>query len=194
MINVVRDIYCRLVLGQILQPGGQGPGQQQQQLLDGHNTNGIIYEQAKSVDKPLQGGGILVAPSNVPRNILASLPGIGESGVTQFEMTMKQKRSAKDQKDCIRDLLRIAADALAIQTTGSTAIASTAAAAGSIFDRAIAEESLLHANTSNNTKGTSIQKNVIPALPERLVTQSQVNKYHTLQNQEQPEGLVAFQL
>ena len=191
MINVVRDIYCRLVLGQILQPGGQGPGQQQPQL-DGQGTSNIRYEQAKSVVKPLQGGGILTEPSNVPRIILASLPGIGETGVTQFEMTMKQKRSAKDQKDCIRDLLRIAADALAVQTTGSTATSSTAAAAGSIFDRAIAEESLLHAST--NTKGISLPKNTIPDLPDKLVTQSQVNKRLALQNQEQPEGLVAFQL
>ena len=190
MINVVRDIYCRLVLGQILQPGGQGPGQQQQQL-DGQGANSIRYEQAKSVDKPLHGGGILVEPSNIPRNILASLPGIGQEGVTQFEMTMKQKRSAKDQKDCIRDLLRVAADALAIQTTGSTATSSIAAA-GSIFDRAIAEESLLHANTS--TKGVTLQKNVIPDLPETLVTQSQVNKRLARQNQEQLEGLVAFEL
>jgi Exportin-5 family len=189
MINVARDIYCRLVLGQILQPGGQGPGQQQ---VNAQNTNTCHYEQAKTVDRPLQGGGILVVPSNVPRVILASLPGIGEEGVTQFEYAMKQKRSAKDQKDCIRDLLRIAADALATQTIGdaSSPSSSTTAAAGSIFDRAIAEESLLHANT--NAKGKF--DNGIPDLPERLITQSQVNKSIQRQNQEQPEGLVAFQL
>jgi hypothetical protein len=184
MINVVRDIYCRLVLGQILQPGGQGPGQQQ---VDGQGNN--RYEQAKTVDKPLLGGGILVIPSNVPRQILASLPGIGLEGVEQFESTMKQKRSAKDQKDCIRDLLRIAADALACQTDlNDNPSTTTAAAAGSIFDRAIAEESLLHANNIKN------KKQYIPDIPEKLVTQTQVNKMIQRQSEEQPEGLVAFQL
>jgi hypothetical protein len=30
----------------------------------------------KTVDRPLQGGGILVVPSDMPRNILLGLPGI----------------------------------------------------------------------------------------------------------------------
>jgi len=53
MINVVRDIYCRLVCGQIVQPGGQGAGLQQPTLANNPST----YEQAKTADRPLQGGG-----------------------------------------------------------------------------------------------------------------------------------------
>lgn len=192
MINVVRDIYCRIVLGQMLQPGGQGPGLQQ---LDGQN-NGTRYEQAKTVDKPLQGGGILVIPSDLPRNVLASLRGIGESTVQEFETAMKTKRSAKDQKDCIRDLLRTAADAIqqaqSLSSSGAFAAAAANAAdegtaAGSIFDRAVAEESLLHANN---------RVRVVPDLPERLVTRTQLNKKAAqLQNQTlQPDGLVALDL
>jgi len=93
MINLLRDVYCRLVLGQILQPGGQGPGVQQ--LRDPHNP--IHFEQAKTADSPLQGGGILVAPSNVPRQILAGLPGLDERAVRDLEDNMNRKRSAKDQ-------------------------------------------------------------------------------------------------
>jgi Exportin-5 family/Exportin 1-like protein len=172
MINVVRDIYCRLVLGQLLQAGGQGPGQQQ-----GDGLNGSRYEQAKTVDKPLQGGGILVMPSSLPRQILASLPGIGFEGVEQFEATMKSKRSAKDQKDCIRDLLRIAADAIHPGGQGGSA------AASSIFDRAVAEESLLHANS---------RAKVVPDLPKPHATPKKKVSQHS--HIEPPEGLVAFQL
>ena len=93
MINLLRDIYCRLVLGQVLQPGGQGPGVQQ--LKDPHNP--IQFEQAKTADRPLQGGGILVAPSDIPRQILASLPGLDFSAVMELEDNLNRKRSAKDQ-------------------------------------------------------------------------------------------------
>jgi hypothetical protein len=51
MINIVRDMYGRLVLGQRVQPGGQGAGLQQ--LTAANNPN--EYEQAKSADRPLQG-------------------------------------------------------------------------------------------------------------------------------------------
>jgi hypothetical protein len=93
MINLLRDVYCRLVLGQVLQPGGQGPGVQQ--LKDSHNP--IQFEQAKTADRPLQGGGILVAPSDIPRQILASLPGLDARAVRELEDEMNKKRSAKDQ-------------------------------------------------------------------------------------------------
>jgi hypothetical protein len=177
MINVVRDIYCRLVLGQMFQFGGQGPGLQQSDGLNGNR-----YEQAKTVDKPLQGGGILVIVSDTPRQILASLPGIGGVGVQQFEATMKTKRSAKDQKDCIRDLLRVAADNL---NELNPVAGSDGSAAAGIFDRAVAEESLLHASS---------RAKLVQDIPEKLVTQSQMNKAAKKQNQEQPGGLVAFQL
>lgn len=178
MINVVRDIYCRLVLGQILQAGGQGPGLQQSDGLSGNR-----YEQTKTVDKPLQGGGILVIPSNTPRQILASLPGIGETLVQRFEATMKEKRSAKDQKDCIRDLLRIAADNL--NEWNPSAAGGDGSAAAGIFDRAVAEESLLHAGS---------RAPVVQDIPEKLVTQSQIYKAAEKNHQEIPGGLVAFQL
>lgn len=177
MINVVRDVYCRLVLGQVLQAGGQGPAQQQP-----IGQNGNQYEQAKSVDKPLLGGGIQVLSSHTPRQILASLPGIGEAGVQQFEISMNTRRSAKDQKDCIRDLLRVAADNLT--ELNPTAGGDGSAAAG-IFDRAVAEESLLHANS---------RAKLVPDLPEKLVTQSRLNKNAKESNQEDVGGLVAFQL
>lgn len=93
VINLVRDIYCRLVLGQILMPGGQGPGIQQ--LKD--PLNPLQFEQAKTADRPLQGGGILVAPSDIPRQILAGLPGLDEISVRDLEEKMNTKRSAKDQ-------------------------------------------------------------------------------------------------
>ena len=169
MINVVRDIYCRLVLGQIIHAGGQGIGQQQP---DGQN--GIRYEQAKSADQPLHGGGILVQPSDNPRQILASLPGIGEQGVREFENTMKTKRSAKDQKDCIRDLLRVAADNLIEMNPAKD----DGSAAAGIFDRAVQEESLLHIN--NRTK-------TVADIPEKLVINSPKKKMQT-QSEEAPVG------
>ena len=168
MINVVRDIYCRLVLGQIFQAGGQGIGQQQP---DGQN--GCRYEQAKTADKPLQGGGILVQTYDVPRQLLASLPGIGATGVREFEHSMTTKRSAKDQKDCIRDLLRVAADNLQAINPATD----DGSAAASIFDRAVQEESLLHGH---------IKAKIVQDLPEKLVTHSQVRKAREKQNVQEP--------
>jgi exportin-5 len=172
MINVVRDIYCRLVLGQTLQAGGQGHGIQQPFLQVG---TGMRFEQAKTADKPLQGGGVLEVPSNIPRQLLASLPGIGPAAVEEFDKTMKENRSAKEQKDTIKDLLRVAAD-------NWNPTASDGSAAAGIFDRALQEESLLHSST--RTKA-------VPDLPEKLVTHSQVAKAHRRQESE-PEGLAAF--
>lgn len=101
MINLLRDLYCRLVLGQVLQPGGQGPGAQQ--FKDPHNP--MQFEQAKTANNPLQGGGILVVPSSIPRQILASLPGLDEAAVRDLEDNMNQKRTAKDQVKSLRLLL-----------------------------------------------------------------------------------------
>lgn len=172
MINVVRDIYCRLILGQMLLPGGQGPGIQMNSMGDNSNR----YEQSKTVDRPLQGGGILMVASDAPRRTLASIPGIGVPFVEKLERDMKTKRSAKDQKDLLRDLLRIASDNVrdVVPDTG-----------GGIFTRADVSESLLH--TRNRTP-------LIPALPEKLVTQSQVDKARRqeLQQQEQPQDLSDF--
>lgn len=134
MINVARDILCRLVFGQTLRFGGQGPGLQQPRGADG------AYEQAKDLNEPLNGGGILCVPSNVPRQVLANIPGLSVATLQDFEARMLRKRSAKDQKDTIRELMRLAADEVASQ---SGPISNVAAASG-ILDRASAEESLLH--------------------------------------------------
>ena len=173
MINVARDIYCRLVLGQYLQMGGQGHGIQQATLP--HNPS--EFEQAKSVDKPLQGGGILPKPSNLPRHVLASLPGINMESIDELDKRMKEKRSAKDQKDVLRDLLRVAADNLK-QLDESRGANGVGSAAAGIFDRAIAEESLLHGQRRGGAK--------VQDLPEKLVTRTMLMKQG--QKQEEPEG------
>ena len=170
MINVVRDIYCRLVLGQTLQPGGQGAGQQQNTLP--HNPS--EFEQAKTVDRPLNGGGILTTPSNLPRQVLTALPGIDMQALDLLEQGMKTKRSAKAQKDAMRDLLRVAADNLK-QIDESPGSNGGGSAAAGIFDRAVEEESLLH-----YTRRTGAQ---VDALPEQLATRSMVEK----QNRPQKE-------
>lgn len=175
MINVLRDIYCRLVLGQTLQPGGQGAGQQQHRLP--HNPN--EFEQSKSVDRPLQGGGILTTPSNLPRHVLASLPGIDMQTIDALENSMKTKRSAKDQKDAIRDLLRVAADNLKQIDESRAAHGGGGSAAAGIFDRAVAEESLLH--------GAGRTGSLVQDLPEKLVTNSMVQKMQ--QPREDPDQL-----
>jgi hypothetical protein len=175
MINLVRDIYCRLVLGQVLQPGGQGVAVQQ----DKDPSNPQRFEQSKHADEPLKGGGILVAPSNLPRELLASLPGIGPEAVTKLEEDMKRKRSAKDQKDLLRDLLRIAAenshylDKMRVQN--------------GIFVRADIQESLL------NQKNAATA--AVPDIPEKLVTHSMMKKREN-QDEDPPPmmGLGAFQL
>jgi hypothetical protein len=141
MIAVIRHIYCRLVLGQILQSSGQGPGLQQPKSL----VNANQYEQAKTADRPLQGGSILATPSDVPRQILLSLPGIGIDFVEEFERTMKRKRASKDQKDIVRDMLRVVADNLKEMNPTSAN-----AAMSGLFDCTVEEESLLH--TRRNRK------------------------------------------
>ena len=142
VISVTRDIYCRLVLGQVVQPGGQGAGLQQPTSSE----NPLSYEQAKTADRPLQGGGILMSPSDLPRQVLASLPGITVQMIQQLDQDLRKKRAAKDQKDFIRDLLRIAADnyteAHPNSNTGGT----------NSLDRVVQEESLLHKKKASNIK------------------------------------------
>lgn len=150
MINLVRDIYCRLVLGQWLQFGGQGVAMQQP-------INNGRFEQTKAINDPLQGGGILQEPSNIPREVFASLPGVGVDGVIQMESSLKTKCSSKDQKDAIKDILLIAADQLA--KTGNNLHDS--------FSKANFEESLLH---------TKIKPKLVPDIPEKLVINSKANK------------------
>lgn len=92
MINIIRDIYGRLSLGQYFLPGGQGPGLQQ--VRDPNNST--RFEQSKAVDKPLQGGGILTTPSDFPRRIFMQI-GVSQNDVLTLEKALNEKRSAKDQ-------------------------------------------------------------------------------------------------
>jgi hypothetical protein len=183
-INLIRDLYCRLVLGQTLQPGGQGPGIQQ--CEDPRTPN--QYEQAKSAESPLQGGGVLTIPSNIPRHILASLPGVGDAGVATFEEDMRRKRSAKDQKDFLRDLLRIAAESSLYMDSGY------GRGDAGIFDRAVAEESLL------NQKKIGKAVAAVSDIPEKLVTHSMVMKREQhaenvkKRDHDGPQGLSLFHL
>jgi hypothetical protein len=99
VIALIRDIYCRLVLGQALLPGAQGPGLQCDSNADlsaGINSN-ITFTQHKNVTSPRDGGGVLQNPSDLPRNTLATLPGSGADAVMKLEQHMINKRSAKDQ-------------------------------------------------------------------------------------------------
>lgn len=128
VINVFRDIYCRLVLGQILQFGGQGAGLQQNIASSFGNVHSSGYEQAKSAEKPLHGGGILTTSSTVPRQLLSSLPGISVAMINQMDKDLKTNRSVKGQRETIREFLRVSAENVNL----------------SAFDRALDEESLLH--------------------------------------------------
>jgi hypothetical protein len=194
MINVVRDIYIRLVLGQVVQPGGQGVALQQ--AFAGDNPN--HYEQAKTADQPLQGGGILVIPSNIPRQVLASLPGVDTAMINQLDADLKRKKSAKDQKDGIRDLLRIASEQIkqaddAAAASFPNGLGGSSSTLGGALERAVEEESLLR----NHHRKAEIED-----LPEKLVTHSMmVKKHQKNQNQDQEQqssikalGLAAFQL
>lgn len=168
-----------------MQFGGQGAGQQQLAHASSINVTSAAtnqYEQAKTADRPLLGGGILTTASDYPRQVLASLPGIVVTAVTQLESEMKQNRSAKEQKDIIRDLLRQGADFLK-ETDTKSRNGTTSSAAGSLFDRAIEEESLLHYRRRSAT--------AVPDLPEKLITRSQVNKALQKQNDSEPIGLTA---
>lgn len=148
LINIVRDIYGRLVLGQYFQFGGQGPGLQQPR----DPSNSLLFEQTKVVDKPLQGGGILPKPTDFPRRILSEI-GMSHDEIIALEGNLNEKRSAKDQKDTFRDVLRVAAD----KTLGLHGL----------LERAGEEESLLHKTT---------RKPEVAALPEILTTYSMLKK------------------
>lgn len=180
MINVVRDVYCRLVCGQIVQPGGQGAGLQQPIA----SQTPLTYEQVKTADLPLQGGGILTTPSDLPRQVLASLPGISIGMIQQLEADLKRKRMAKAQKDFIRDLLRIAADNYnEANPKGNNGTG--------VFDRAIEEESLLHRDQ---------RKAAVEDIPEKLVTHSMMKKKASAKQKQKKHfdheevGLGAFKL
>mmetsp|Transcript_24815 Transcript_24815/g.52881 ORF Transcript_24815/g.52881 Transcript_24815/m.52881 type:complete len:1461 (+) Transcript_24815:208-4590(+) len=147
MINIVRDIYGRLVLGQYYLPGGQGPGLQQAR----DSSNSARFEQTKVVDKPLLGGGILQTPSEFPRRVLLEI-GIIQNDIMLLENNLMENRSAKDQKEALRDLLRVASDKMGQD---------------GILERARKDESLLQ----QRTRMPEVQP-----LPEKLVTYSMVKK------------------
>ena len=96
--------------------------------------------------------------------------------VQEFETNMKNKRSAKDQKEFIRELLRLGADNLRDMSPSSV----NGSAAAGIFDRALEEESLLH--SKSKSKGSK---------EERLVLHSKVMK-HQQQMNEQPLDVSGF--
>ncbi len=171
VINVFRDIYCRLVLGQILQMGGQGPGLQQPHSIN--RASGAIYEQAKSAERPLQGGGMLTTPSELPHQLLNTLQGISVQMIQQLDQDLKTKRSAKAQKDRIRDFLRIAADGWKENQHPNQ----------NFLDRAVAEESLLH----NANKAA-----VVEDIPEKLILSNR--KSRAQKANEEATKLSAFSL
>jgi hypothetical protein len=156
MINIIRDVYGRLVLGQYFLPGGQGPGLQ----MSRDPANSMMFEQTKVADKPLLGGGILTSTSDYPRRILMEI-GMSQEEVLATEKSLSEKRSAKEQKDVFRDLLRVAADKTK-QAEGQLNRGEN-----SILERAGVDESLLHAKLNQPTVG---------ALPEKLVTYSMMKK------------------
>ncbi len=92
MINIIRDIYGRLVLGQFFQPGGQGLAVQQSR----DQNDSTRFEQSKVVDKPLQGGGILITPTDLPKRVLSEI-GISYDDILTLDKSLTDKRSAKDQ-------------------------------------------------------------------------------------------------
>lgn len=156
MMALLRDLYCRLVLGQYLTPGGQGAGLQQPRSAEDPRT----FEQSKNVSNPLLGGGVLRTPSNFPRQILLELPGVDVESVKKLEENMTTNRSAKDQKDVLREMLRKAADELK-QSEGNDN------GGIGLLGRVVVEESVL---------SQSVRSPEIASLNEPLVTQSQVRK------------------
>jgi hypothetical protein len=171
VINVFRDIYCRLVLGQILQMGGQGPGLQQPPSTN--PSSGAVYEQARSAERPLQGGGMLTTPSELPHQLLNTLQGISVAMIQQLDQDLLSKRSAKAQKDRIRDFLRVAADGWKENQDPNQ----------NFLDRAVAEESLLH----NSDKSA-----VVEDIPEKLVLSNR--KSRAQKANEEAVGLYSFSL
>eukprot|EP00814_Leptocylindrus_danicus_P018484 CAMPEP_0116006852 /NCGR_PEP_ID=MMETSP0321-20121206/1967_1 /TAXON_ID=163516 /ORGANISM="Leptocylindrus danicus var. danicus, Strain B650" /LENGTH=1485 /DNA_ID=CAMNT_0003475469 /DNA_START=138 /DNA_END=4596 /DNA_ORIENTATION=+ len=173
MIAVIRDIYCRLALGQWLLPCGQGAAMQQAR----NSNDGQLFEQTKYVDKPLQGGGILCSGSDLPRQILAGLPGIGPDIVRDLDMLMVQKTAAKHQKDGLRDLLRAAAE----NVKQMEEIDSNNQEKSGLFGRANLEESVLN---------EKLRSALVPSIPEKLITKSQLLKSEAKLHQQSSSSLV----
>lgn len=92
MINIIRDIYGRLVLGQYYQPGGQGLAAQ----MSRDQSDTSRFEQSKVKEKPLQGGGILTSPSDFPHHILVEI-GTSYDDIATLDKSLTEKRSAKEQ-------------------------------------------------------------------------------------------------
>jgi hypothetical protein len=113
------------------------------------------------------------------------LPGVDMSSIQALETSLREKTSAKAQKDYIRDFLREAADRLKEIQPGSGQPGSGNGAPGSLFDRAVEEESLLHSRSRTSY--------VVRDLPEKLVTSSQIAKKEQKENRSY-EGLSGFQL
>jgi len=171
MINVFRDIYCRLVLGQILQVGGQGPGLQQPPSTN--RSSGAVYEQAKSAERPLQGGGMLTTPSELPHHLLSSLPGISSTMIQKLDQDLLRSRASKSQKDLIRDFLRVAADGWKENQHPNQ----------SILAQHVSEES----SFLNSKKST-----VVEDIPEKLVLSNR--KSRAQKANEEAAGLSSFSL
>ena len=167
MINIIRDVYCRLVLGQTLQFGGQGAAMQQSR--DSAKT---CFEQAKTVENPLQGGGVLCTSTDLPRKLLMSLPGSSPDIVIQLEQNMYEKLSAKKQKEILRDFLRVVAEALKESQVGQEG--------HGLLGRATSNESFLQ-------QAIRQKEFEVPALPEKLITQSMVNKTQQAANKEKAQ-------
>ena len=123
----------------------------------------------------------MVSPSNLPRQLLAGLPGIGQAAVEQFEQDLRRKRSAKDQKDFLRDLLRIAAE-------NSQYLDKARGDDNGVFGRADLKESLLKQKVSAGV--------AVFDLPEKLVTHSMMQKKEqkAKHGKDTPQGLSAFAL
>ena len=127
-------------------------------------SNGAqLFEQTKYVDKPLQGGGILCSGSDLPRQVLAGLPGIGQEIVKELDILMVQKLAAKQQKDSLRDLLRVAAE----NVKQMEELESSNKETSGLFGRANLEESVLN---------EKIRSAVVPSIPEKLITKSKILK------------------
>merc|ERR1712151_258696 len=140
--------------GQSLLFGGQGAAMEHSK-----NKSGTLFEQAKTVDQPLQGGGILCNPSDYPRKIFASLPGIRPDAVLEMEKSLMIKLAAKDQKDIFRGFFRIVARTL--KETESRRVCD------GVMGRAAESESMLNQN---------MRQAAVVDIPEKLVTRSMVMK------------------
>ena len=88
-----------------------------------------------------------------------SLPGVTLEMVLEMEKNLTLKRSLKDQKDTLRDLLRLAAEQLKVSESKENVLG--------LFSRATESESLLSQH---------FRKPIVPNLPEKLITYSMVKR------------------